>query len=182
MAPEKIGRYEIRAELGRGGMATVYHGYDPRFEREVAVKVLPAELLHADPQFKLRFEREAKIIAQLEHPSIVPVYDVGDEGGQPYFVMRYMNGGSLSERIKSKEGRIRHNGFFNGEYHDDVLFGMTREEFFNTYFTGQKELAEQMFRLRFQKSLGQLDNPLKLREIRRDIARVKTLLRERQAS
>ena len=102
MAPEKIGRYEIKAELGRGGMATVYHGYDPRFEREVAVKVLPSELLHSDPQFKLRFEREAKIIAQLEHPSIVPVYDVGDEGGQPYFVMRYMNGGSLSERIKSK--------------------------------------------------------------------------------
>lgn len=102
MAPEKIGRYEIRAELGRGGMATVYHGYDPRFEREVAVKVLPSELLHSDPQFKLRFEREAKIIAQLEHPSIVPVYDVGDEGGQPYFVMRYMNGGSLSERIKAK--------------------------------------------------------------------------------
>jgi serine/threonine protein kinase len=102
MVPEKIGRYEIRAELGRGGMATVYHGYDPRFEREVAVKVLPSELLHSDPQFKLRFEREAKIIAQLEHPSIVPVYDVGDEGGQPYFVMRYMNGGSLSERIKAK--------------------------------------------------------------------------------
>ncbi len=102
MLPEKIGRYEIRAELGRGGMATVYHGYDPRFEREVAVKVLPSELLHSDPQFKLRFEREAKIIAQLEHPSIVPVYDVGDEGGQPYFVMRYMNGGSLSERIKAK--------------------------------------------------------------------------------
>lgn len=102
MEPEKIGRYEIRAELGRGGMATVYHGYDPRFEREVAVKVLPSELLHSDPQFKLRFEREAKIIAQLEHPSIVPVYDVGDEGGQPYFVMRYMNGGSLSERIKAK--------------------------------------------------------------------------------
>ncbi len=102
MGPEKIGRYEIKAELGRGGMATVYHGYDPRFEREVAVKVLPSELLHSDPQFKLRFEREAKIIAQLEHPSIVPVYDVGDEGGQPYFVMRYMNGGSLSERIKAK--------------------------------------------------------------------------------
>ncbi|HKI52514.1 MAG TPA: protein kinase [Anaerolineales bacterium] len=102
VAPEKIGRYEIKSELGRGGMATVYHGYDPRFEREVAVKVLPSELLHSDPQFKLRFEREAKIIAQLEHPSIVPVYDVGDEGGQPYFVMRYMNGLSLSEKIKSK--------------------------------------------------------------------------------
>jgi serine/threonine protein kinase len=48
----------------------------------------------------MRFEREAKIIAQLEHPAIVPVYDVGEENNQPYFVMRYMGGGSLSERIK----------------------------------------------------------------------------------
>ena len=101
MQPEKIGIYEIKSELGRGGMATVYRGYDPRFEREVAVKVLPPELLHADPQFRARFEREAKIIAQLEHPSIVPVYDVGEENNQPYFVMRFMNGGSLSDRIKN---------------------------------------------------------------------------------
>jgi serine/threonine protein kinase len=99
--PEKIGIYEIKSELGRGGMATVYCAYDPRFEREVAVKVLPQELLHADPQFRLRFEREAKIIAQLEHSAVVPVYDVGESEGQPYFVMRYMNGGSLSERIKA---------------------------------------------------------------------------------
>jgi serine/threonine-protein kinase len=102
MKPEKIGRYEIKSELGRGGMATVYRGWDPLFEREVAVKVLPPELLHSDPQFKMRFEREAKIIASLEHPSIVPVYDVGDDNGQPYFVMRFMGGGSLSDRIKSK--------------------------------------------------------------------------------
>src|SRR5512142_1528199 len=101
MQPEKIGVYEIKSELGRGGMATVYRAYDPRFEREVAVKVLPSELLHADPQFRMRFEREAKIIAQLEHTAIVPVYDVGEADGQPYFVMRYMNGGSLSERIKA---------------------------------------------------------------------------------
>ncbi len=101
MQPEKIGIYEIKSELGRGGMATVYRAYDPRFEREVAVKVLPSELLHSDPQFRLRFEREAKIIAQLEHTAIVPVYDVGEAEGQPYFVMRYMNGGSLSERIKA---------------------------------------------------------------------------------
>src|SRR5574338_683944 len=101
MQPEKIGIYEVKSELGRGGMATVYRAYDPRFEREVAVKVLPPELLHADPQFKMRFEREAKIIASLEHPSIVPVYDVGDDNGQPFFVMRYMNGGSLSDRIKA---------------------------------------------------------------------------------
>jgi serine/threonine protein kinase len=100
--PEKIGRYEIKGELGRGGFATVYRAYDPRFEREVAIKFLPPELIHSDPQFRLRFEREAKIIAQLEHPAIVPVYDVGEENNQPYFVMRYMNGGSLSERIKAR--------------------------------------------------------------------------------
>jgi serine/threonine protein kinase len=101
MQPEKIGLYEVKSELGRGGMATVYRAYDPRFEREVAVKVLPSELLHADPQFRLRFEREAKIIAQLEHSAIVPVYDVGEADGQPFFVMRYMNGGSLSDRMKA---------------------------------------------------------------------------------
>lgn len=99
MDSEKIGRYEIKSELGRGGMATVYKAYDPRFEREVAVKVLPREMLH-DTQFRVRFEREAKMIALLEHPAIVPVYDVGEEDGQPYFVMRYMIGGSLADRIK----------------------------------------------------------------------------------
>jgi serine/threonine protein kinase len=99
MEPQKIGRYEIKAEIGRGGMATVYHAYDPRFEREVALKVLPRAMLH-DPQFRTRFEREAKTIAMLEHPAIVPVYDFGEEDGQPYFVMRYMTGGSLTDRIK----------------------------------------------------------------------------------
>ena len=98
MIPEKIGIYQIKSELGRGGMATVYLAYDPRFEREVAVKVLPREMLH-DPQFRVRFEREAKTIAKLEHSGIVPVYDVGEEDGQPYFVMRYMTGGTLSDRL-----------------------------------------------------------------------------------
>ena len=98
MTQQKIGRYEIKSELGRGGMATVYKAYDPRFEREVALKVLPRELLH-DPQFRVRFEREAKTVAALEHQAIVPVYDVGDEDGQPYFVMRCMTGGSLADTI-----------------------------------------------------------------------------------
>lgn len=80
-------------------MATVYRAYDPLFEREVAIKVLPPEFLH-DPQFRTRFEREAKIIAALEHPAIVPVYDVGESDGLPYFVMRYMHGGSLADKIK----------------------------------------------------------------------------------
>jgi len=98
MTPTKIGRYEVKAELGRGGMATVYRAYDPSFEREVAIKVLPREFMH-DPQFADRFKREIKTIAALEHPAIVPVYDVGEEDGMPYFVMRYMTGGSLSNWI-----------------------------------------------------------------------------------
>ena len=100
MTSEKFGRYEINKEIGRGGMAAVFHAYDPRFERDVAIKVLPREFLH-DPQFRARFEREAKTVALLEHPAIVPVYDFGEEEGQPYIVMRYMSGGSLSERLTS---------------------------------------------------------------------------------
>jgi len=99
MSTEKFGRYEIKREIGRGGMATVFHAYDPRFERDVAIKVLPHAFLH-DPQFRTRFEREAKTIALLEHPAIVPVYDFGEEDGQPYIVMRFMSGGSLSDRLK----------------------------------------------------------------------------------
>jgi serine/threonine protein kinase len=98
--PEKIGRYEIEDELGRGGMATVYKACDPLFEREVAVKVLPAAMLH-DPKFRKRFEREGKLIARLEHNAIVPVYDFGEQEGQPYIVMRLMTGGDLGQRIRS---------------------------------------------------------------------------------
>ena len=99
MAELRFGRYEIISELGRGGMATVYHAHDPRVRREVAIKVLPREFVH-DPTFRARFQREAETIAALEHPAIVPVYDYGEENGQPYFVMRYMPGGSLAERIR----------------------------------------------------------------------------------
>jgi len=99
MELKNIGRYEIKSELGRGGMATVYLAFDPSFDREVAIKVLPREFLH-NPQFLDRFQREVKTIAQLEHPAIVPVYDVGEHDGLPYFVMRYMPGGSLSDMIE----------------------------------------------------------------------------------
>lgn len=102
MPPNRINRYEVVTELGRGGMATVYRAYDPSFDREVAVKVLPREFLH-DPQFRDRFQREIKTVAQLEHPAIVPVYDVGEHEGQPYFVMRYMTGSSLSDWIKGRK-------------------------------------------------------------------------------
>jgi len=98
MVRSKIGRYQIRGKLGRGGMGTVYRAFDPNFDREVAVKVLPSQFLH-DSTFQARFKREAKIIASLEHPAIVPVYDFGKENGQPFIVMRLMNGGSLAERL-----------------------------------------------------------------------------------
>jgi len=98
-----IGRYEIRGELGRGGMATVMRAYDPMFKREVAVKVLPREFLH-DPAFRARFEREAQVVAALEHSAIVPVYDYGEnaETGQPFIVMRLMAGGSMADKLRGQ--------------------------------------------------------------------------------
>ena len=99
MGAEKFSRYELREELGQGGMATVYRAYDPMFEREVALKILKRESLN-DLQVRERFERETKIIARLEHAAIVPVYDVGRDRDQLFFVMRYMAGGSLLERIQ----------------------------------------------------------------------------------
>ncbi len=98
MASDTIGRYEIRSELGRGGMATVFLAHDPNFDRDVAIKVMPQQFTH-DPMFRERFNREARTIASLEHSAIVPVYDFGEENGQPYLVMRYMPGGSLVDRI-----------------------------------------------------------------------------------
>lgn len=95
---KKIDRYEIIEEIGHGGMATVYLARDPRFRREVAVKVLPPQYT-ADPMFRARFEREAQTIAALEHPAIVPVHDFGEDNGQPFLVMRYMPGGSLAEKL-----------------------------------------------------------------------------------
>ena len=99
MEGQTIGRYEIRQLLGRGGMATVYLALDPRFQREVAVKVLPRAYLN-DPMFRARFQREAQTVAALEHPAIVPVHDFGEEDGRLYLVMAYMTGGSLADRLQ----------------------------------------------------------------------------------
>ena len=93
-----IGRYEVIKELGKGGMAVVYLALDPFIKRQVAVKVLPKQYTH-DPQFRVRFQREAEVIAALEHGFIVPVYDFGDHEGQPYLVMRYLPGGTLRDRL-----------------------------------------------------------------------------------
>ena len=99
-----IGRYELRGELGRGGMAAVYRAYDAMLNREVALKVMAGHLA-TDASFHRRFEREAKVIATLEHPSIVPVYDYGITAqGQPYLVMRLLRGGTLYDRLV--EGKV----------------------------------------------------------------------------
>ena len=95
-----IGRYEVEKELGQGGMAIVYLARDPYMKRQVAIKVLPRQFTF-DPQFRTRFQREAEVIATLEHPSIVPVYDFGSHEDQPFIVMRYMPGGTLADLLSN---------------------------------------------------------------------------------
>ena len=95
---QTIGQYLIIEEIGRGGMATVYRGFQSKIGRDVAIKVLPAQFTH-DPTFLARFTREVEIAARLQHHRILPVYDYGEFEGQPYMVMAYMPGGNLEERI-----------------------------------------------------------------------------------
>ncbi|MEW5985470.1 MAG: serine/threonine-protein kinase [Chloroflexota bacterium] len=100
MPLRKFGRYEIRSDkIGTGAMALVYRAYDPESDREVALKVLPPGYMQ-DQSLYQRFKQESKIMARMGHPHIVPVYDVGEEEGQPYMVMRYMTGGTLADRIQ----------------------------------------------------------------------------------
>jgi serine/threonine protein kinase len=91
-----IGQYEIIEQIGVGGMATVYKAYQSSINRHVAVKILPTQFAH-DPNFVKRFTQEAKAIAALEHPHILPVYDFGTQEGLTYMVMRYIEGGTLAD-------------------------------------------------------------------------------------
>lgn len=97
---KQFGSYELREVLGRGGMAAVFRGYQAAIDRSVAVKVLPAELLH-DPSFSTRFFNEARTLAKLNHPSILPLYDFGEANGMPYIVMPLMSNGTLADRLKN---------------------------------------------------------------------------------
>jgi serine/threonine-protein kinase len=96
---ESIGPFVIVAKLGRGGMSTVYSAYETGLEREVALKVLPIDLLE-EPGFTERFEREARLIAKLEHPHIVPLYNYGIDDGVPWMSLRLVRGGHFGERIE----------------------------------------------------------------------------------
>jgi Tol biopolymer transport system component len=96
-----LGKYEIKAEIGRGGMGSVYLGYDPLLDRQVAVKVLAPHLVW-DHEFVERFVREARAAARLKHPNVVTVFDVGQEGGWYYFVMEHLAGETLAARLQSQ--------------------------------------------------------------------------------
>ncbi len=106
---EAVGRavapdYELLEELGRGGMAVVYRARERGLQREVALKVLPAGLAR-EPGFVERFEREARVAAQLEHPNIVPIYRVGRRDGVSYFAMKLLRGRSLAALLQER-GRL----------------------------------------------------------------------------
>ena len=95
----RLGPYQIVAPLGAGGMGEVYKARDTRLERTVAIKIL-AEALAADPQFRDRFDREARAISQLEHPHICALYNVGRQDDTAYLVMQYLEGETLAERLQ----------------------------------------------------------------------------------
>ena len=98
---ENVGPYRIIEQLGQGGMATVFKAYHPNLDRYVAIKVLhPA--FRQDPQFFERFGREARVVAMLDHPNIVPVFDYADHNGQSYLVMKFVEGETLKAVIDRK--------------------------------------------------------------------------------
>lgn len=109
----QLGRYTVIEKIGQGGMAEVYRGLQPSANRQVAIKVLPRQFTH-DPNFLERFRAEGRLIASLEHPNIVPVYDLDEADGLPYIVMRLIEGGSLAQRLEKgpmPEGEVLHLGW-----------------------------------------------------------------------
>jgi len=100
----KVGHYEIVSELGRGGMGVVFKGHEPALGRYVAIKQLSPALAH-DESIKQRFLREARSMAALNDPHIVQIYLIGEENGQPFFAMEFVEGESLSALLK-REGRM----------------------------------------------------------------------------
>ena len=104
MTERELGKYRILEEIGHGGFATVYRAMDTTLEREVALKVLDPLLMRDEP-FVARFQQEARAAASLDHPHIVPIYEVGKGEGQLFIAMRLVRGLSLAKRLQT-EGRI----------------------------------------------------------------------------
>src|SRR5512147_2330826 len=97
---QMLGPYRIITQIGKGGMATVYKAYQASVDRYVAIKVLPSQLAESK-EFAARFQQEARIIAKLEHPHILPVFDYGESDGVAYLVMRYLDAGTLKDRMEA---------------------------------------------------------------------------------
>lgn len=100
---QMIGPYRVISQIGTGGMATIYKAYHERLDRDVAIKIMHQVFL-ANPNFRARFEREAQIVARLEHPYIVPIYDYSEFNDQPYLVMKFIEGDTLKGRLEKATG------------------------------------------------------------------------------
>jgi serine/threonine protein kinase len=98
-AGDRIGRYAIERELGRGGMGAVFLARDETLRRHVALKVIVSTIA-ANAEVRARFEREARIALTLEHPHVVPVYDVGDIDGRLFIAMRFVDGTDLARELR----------------------------------------------------------------------------------
>ena len=95
---QQFGKYRVEAEIGRGGFGVVYRAIDSTLDRPVALKILDP-LLSRDAEWARRFQQEARVMARLDHPHIVPIYETGNEAGRVYIAMKLIEGGSLATRI-----------------------------------------------------------------------------------
>ncbi len=97
--PQRLGKYEVRRELGRGAMGVVYEGFDPGIARRVALKTVRRDQLEKDEAQELlsRFQREAQAAGRLNHPNIVAIYEYGEDGGTAFIAMEYVEGRELKD-------------------------------------------------------------------------------------
>src|SRR5713226_8907407 len=96
--PQTLGSFEVLSIVGRGGMGEVYRARDTKLKREVAIKILPEEFSR-DPDRVARFQREAEVLASLNHPNIAAIYDLQEAEGSRFLVLEFVEGETLAERI-----------------------------------------------------------------------------------
>src|SRR3954466_15091696 len=96
------GHYSIDREIGRGGMGVVYMAREVHLDRPVAIKLLPPERVASQPQLRDRFLREARLAAKLSHPNIIPIHAVEERDGFVYYVMAFIDGETLTQRVRSR--------------------------------------------------------------------------------
>ncbi len=101
---QTLGQYRVESLIGQGGMARVYRGFQPSLERYVAIKAIPLQVNgQRDETFAQRFTMEAKLIARLTHPNIVPIHDYGEDRGWAFIVMEFISGGTVRDQLVAAE-------------------------------------------------------------------------------